>query len=301
MKMSLLAPVITISAMVAVVAAQTSRPPAPLLQRTDDALAFVNVNVIPMDREQILSDRTVLITNGRIAAIGAANDVVVPAAATRIDGHERLFIIPGLADMHGHIRYEDDLQLLLASGITLVRNMAGEPFHLELRRRVADGTVLGPRIVTAGPPLRGESNSGSTPDGARAAVEAQAAAGYDFIKPYDRLPRDSYEAAVATAATHNMPIAGHVPGDVGVLGVLRAHQASIEHAEQIVYHHFHGSLDAEGLPALARAIADAHAYVTPTLAIIRQLELQWEDPESVLAWPEIRYVNPETYALVADR
>src|SRR4029453_11726309 len=50
------------------------------------------------------------------------------------------------------------------------------------------------------------------------------------------------------------------------------------------------------LPAIARAIADAHTYVTPTLATIRQLELQWEDRDSVLARAEIKFVNPETYA-----
>jgi hypothetical protein len=78
--------------------------------------------------------------------------------------------------------------------------------------------------------------------------------------------------------------------------VLAAHQASIEHAEQIVYRDFGDSLDTARLLAIAKAIADAHTYVTPTLAIIRQLELQWEDPGGVLARPEIPFVNPETYA-----
>jgi len=265
-------------------------------QRADGPLALINVNIIPMDHDEILSGRTVVIAGGRIAAIGAWGDVTVPANATRIDGGGRLYVIPGLADMHVHLRYEEDLRLLLASGVTLVRNMSGAPAHLEMRRRVADGTLLGPRIVTAGPQLRGEADSGATPAGAKTVVEAQAAAGYDFIKPYDGLPKDSYQAAVAAAAAHRMPVAGHVPSEVGVLGVLAAHQASIEHAEQIVYHYFDRSLDAARLPAIARAIADAHTYLTPTLATIRQLELQWEDPGSVLARPEIKFVNPETYA-----
>src|SRR4030095_6639255 len=195
-----------------------------------------------------------------------------------------------------HLRYESDLRLLLANGVMTVRNMGGAPFHLELRRRIADGTLLGPRIVTAGPVLRGQADNGGTPANARAMVEAQFTAEYDFIKPYDGLPKDSYEAAVAAAAEHHMLVAGHVPTEVGVLGVLRSHQASIEHSEQIVYHYFGHDLDPTRLPEIARAIADARTYVTPTLMTIRQLALQWEKPESVLAWPEIKYVDPETYA-----
>src|SRR6185436_20764403 len=144
-----------------------------------------------------------IVTDGRIAAVAAMDAVRVPADATVIDGQGRLYVVPGLADMHVHLRYETALQLLLANGVTLVRNMGGEPFHLDLRKRVADGTLLGPRIVTAGPQLRGGPGNGATPDEARSVVEAQAAAGYDFIKPYDSLPKDSYQAAVAAAAAQD--------------------------------------------------------------------------------------------------
>lgn len=269
-------------------------------------LAFVNVNVIPMDREQVLSGRTVIVADGRIAALDAVETVRVPANATVIDGHGQLYLVPGLADMHVHLRYETDLQLLLANGVTLVRNMGGEPFHLDLRKRVAEGALIGPRIVTAGPQLRGGPGNGATPDEARSVVDAQASAGYDFIKPYDSLPRDAYSAAVAAAAAHHMPVAGHVPAQVGVLGVLSAHQASIEHAEQIVYHYFvqgehpmmvsPSDLDTARLPIVARAIAGARTFVTPTLAIMQHLAIQWDDHDSIFTEPEIKYTNPETYA-----
>ena len=272
------------------------------LQRAGDTLAFVDVNVVPMDRERILAHQTLLVAGGRIAAIGAVNTVRVPASAARVEGQGRLFVIPGLADMHVHVRYDSDVQLLLAAGVTTVRNMSGTPFHIDLRRRIAEGTLLGPRIITAGAQLRGEPTSGGTPANARAVVDSQAAAGYDFIKPYDGLPKDSYAAAVAAAAEHHLPVAGHVPTEVGVLGVLSAHQASIEHVEQIVYHYFSSfsvdpkDLDTARVPVIARAIADARTYVTPTLAMIHLLQLQWENPDSVLSRPEIKYIDPETYA-----
>jgi hypothetical protein len=137
--------------------------------------------------------------------------------------------------------------------------------------------------------------NGATPAEAKSVVDAQAAAGYDFIKPHDGLPR--------THTKPRLPRRRHITCQLPVMSEAgrrarraQAHQASIEHAEQIVYHYFDGAHDAARLPVVARAIADARTFVTPTLAIIRQLQVQWDDHDSVLTEPEIKYTDPETYA-----
>src|SRR6266446_10967524 len=53
----------------------TSRP-------TEAAIAFVNVNAIPMDSERMESGQTVIVRSDRIAAIGASTEVPVPRGAT---------------------------------------------------------------------------------------------------------------------------------------------------------------------------------------------------------------------------
>src|SRR5690348_8467356 len=65
-------------------------------------IAFVNVSVIPMDHEQVLTGQTVLVRGTTIAEIGPAAQVAVPAGATRVDGQGK-FLIPGLGDMHMHL------------------------------------------------------------------------------------------------------------------------------------------------------------------------------------------------------
>jgi hypothetical protein len=124
------------------------------------------------------------------------------------------------AHVHDHTRaiQTGQRRLLRANGVTLVRNMGGEPFHLDLRLRksVAEGALIGPRIVTAGPQLRGGAGTGATPAEARSIVDAQAAAGFDFIEPYDSLPKNSYEAAVAAAAAHFLQQMVRVFRDNGV-------------------------------------------------------------------------------------
>src|SRR5512145_395983 len=122
------------------------------------SIAFVNVSVVPMDREVVLRDHTVVITGDTIAAIGPSASVKPPAGATVVDGSGK-FLMPGLAEMHGHLTGANDalneriLLLSVARGITTVRGMLGHPSHLVLRERVRKGELLGPTIYTSGPSL----------------------------------------------------------------------------------------------------------------------------------------------------
>ena len=106
-------------------------------------VAFINVNVIPMDKERVLPRQTVIVRNGTIVEIGDAKRIKVPANAQRIDGAGK-FLIPGLADMHVHLfsddefpdaLAEDEFKVMIAHGVTTIRLMIGTPEQLVLRQR----------------------------------------------------------------------------------------------------------------------------------------------------------------------
>src|SRR5918993_5755556 len=65
--------------------------------------AFVDVNVLPMDRDSVLTRRTVIVTGDRITASGPVSSTPVPAGARRIEGRGRAYLIPGLVDAHVHL------------------------------------------------------------------------------------------------------------------------------------------------------------------------------------------------------
>src|SRR5690606_37045782 len=96
--------------------------------------------------------------------IGPAGSVQVPADALRIDGTGK-FLIPGLAEMHGHpptdqwpeAMQERFLRLNVAAGITTVRGMLGHPHQLEMKRRVANGELIGPQLFIGAPSLNGNA------------------------------------------------------------------------------------------------------------------------------------------------
>jgi imidazolonepropionase-like amidohydrolase len=199
-----------------------------------DAVAFINVNVIAMTDEQGVSGQTVIVEDGVIVTIGPVDTTLLPEPAVVIDGTDR-FLLPGLAEMHGHVPAATSpemtrvMTLLAANGVTTVRGMLGQPSHLGLRDALLRGDVFGPRLVTSGPSLNGNTVSSAT-DAARQ-VRTQHAAGYDFIKIHPGLNADEFAAIAGAANELGIPFAGHVPVAVGVEGALAAGMATIDHLD----------------------------------------------------------------------
>jgi imidazolonepropionase-like amidohydrolase len=269
-------------------------------------VVFVNVTVVPMDRDGVIADQTVIVRGGVIAEVGPAARVRVPGGALRVDGRGK-YLMPGLAEMHGHLPNpnagaeitETVLFLYVANGVTVVRGMQGNTAHLDLKRRVAAGELLGPRLWVPGPALGG--NSAPTPDSARRLVEAQHAAGFDHVKIQEGLSRDAYDTIVATAKRVGIQFAGHVPNAVGVYRVLEAGQASIDHLDNYV-ETVGGpdSADDRRIGDVVTATCRAGAWTVPTLALW-EVFLGTEDATTLGARPELRYVPPQWRATWAQQ
>ena len=253
--------------------------------------AIVNVNVVPMTSETVLVNQTVVVEAGRITAVGPVDRVRVPEGATLVDGTDR-FLMPGLAEMHAHVpggaspELDRVLTLFAANGITTIRGMLGEASHLPLRDELASGERFGPRLVTSGPSLNGNSVHGAAD--AREKVRSQHAAGYDFLKIHPGLDADEFNAIAETANELGIPFAGHVPVAVGVEGALSAGIATIDHLDGYMaallpkhsgktggYGGFFGlfmadAVDTDRIDELASATAEAGTWNVPTQTLIEQ-------------------------------
>jgi len=188
--------------------AHAVEPPA-----TPRVVAIVGARVIPMTGEQVLDDATVLVSDGVIRAVGTADSVKIPKGA-RVIGAQGRFLLPGLSEMHAHVpsgptaayTRDDVLFLWAANGVTVARGMLGAPEHLQLRKDLAAQRVLGPRLITAGPSLNG--NSVTSPEQGAQRVREQKAAGYDFLKLHPGLSRESFLAIAQTAREAGIPFGG---------------------------------------------------------------------------------------------
>ena len=283
------------------------------MQAQGSTTAFTDVTVIPMDRERVLENHTVVVTDGRVVEMGPAASVKVPEGATRIDGRGK-FLMPGLSDMHGHLvpgdGVNDDgpsqiMRLYVANGVTTVRGMIGHPTNLVVRDRIARGEMVGPRLYAAGPAVN--QPVAPTPEEGVKVVEAQKAAGYDLIKIHGGLSPETYEAIAAAAKRAGIRIAGHVPDTVGLDRALAAGQSSIEHLDgylqalvkagapaapvpgQVQFGAVLAHMDESKIAGLAARTRAAGVWNTPTLALF-EIVTSMDAPETFAAWPEMVYI-----------
>ncbi|HUN62868.1 MAG TPA: amidohydrolase family protein [Candidatus Sulfotelmatobacter sp.] len=211
--------------------------------RYPEKIAITRVTLIDATGAPPQQDMTVLVADGRISAIGHSTQVAVPSKYRHVDGSGK-FLIPGLADMHIHLTGAGEpsgsrefiLPLLVANGITTVRDMGGKVEYLkELRAEISSGKRLGPQIFFTGPYLDGNPPSFQpsivvqTPAEAAAAVDKLKAEGVDFIKVQSRLQPEPYYAIADEAKKDKIRFLGHVPDSITAAVASDSGQASIEH------------------------------------------------------------------------
>lgn len=238
--------ILTFVAIASAAGAGACRAPHPVV---DADVAIVGVHVVPMTHDTVLPHRTVLVLEGRIAAIVADGSVALAERTATVDGRGR-FLMPGFVDGHAHVRTRSELDLFLSQGFTTVRNMhggLGEP--LAWQHQLEAGEMLGPSLVNASPVLQWDFPSFTLPghgpitsiDTLRAFVHEIADSGYASIKimPF---PRPAFEALMAEAALVGLPVSGHAPitesgdpeQDLTFDEVLRSGMIALEHVGDVI-------------------------------------------------------------------
>ena len=238
-------------------------------------------------------DALIIIRNGHIEAIARVNEIPIPKSAERINLVGKT-IIPGLIDAHAHVerwaagRY-------LAWGVTSVRDLHGEmDSALALKNDLNLGSILGPRMFSAGamidgvPPTYPNATGVATPEQARRAVDQHAIAGVDYLKIYTKITPALLRSLMDEAVKLRLPVAAHL-GKTDALTAARAGVISIEHMAGVVqaatgnpmYAAAHSSfltgwtteekgwagLDSSTVARTARALAQTKVTIVPTLVV----------------------------------
>ena len=302
-----------------------ARAAAQTIPSQDSVVAFVDVTVLPMDRDRVLEHQTVVVRGSTIATVGPTASTQVPKGAGRIDGRGK-FLMPGLVDMHGHFMAgagdpgdgaHRQFTWFLANGVTTVRGLGGPPTYLTTRDRANRGEVLAPMLYAAG----GSIHGGSTKTGAEAAkkVRDAKAQGYDWIKTHGGFPREVYDSMIAAAKQVGIPVSGHVSHQYGLLHALESGQ-QVEHLDgylavlagdtgeagawndgQIVLDPaILDRIDESRIPQVVAATKRSGTCAGPTLALF-QIVASGLSPEEMAQWPEMRYVDAKMAEAFADQ
>jgi imidazolonepropionase-like amidohydrolase len=287
-----------------------------LIDNQQQEIVFAGVNVIPMDKEQLLPNRDVVVKGGKITAMGEASKVKYSKGAIVVDAKGK-YLIPGLAEIHAHVPPIDDnqpmkdvLMLFAANGVTTIRGMLGHPRHIELRTKINSGEIVGPHFYTSGPSFNGLSVK--SPEAGEKMVREQKGMGYDFLKLHPGLTRENFNAIVKTAKEVKIPFAGHVSSGVGVWRAIDAEYASIDHLDGFIEGLVPGieamtdqeigffgvyvarKADQSQIPKLIAGLRDHHVWVVPTQC----LAVRWIGPDysvdQLRSAPEMKYMDAKT-------
>jgi imidazolonepropionase-like amidohydrolase len=235
--------------------------------------AFTGARVID-GRGQVIDGATIVVRDGKIAAVGPAASTTVPAGALRVDATGKT-IMPGLINAHGHLTaavgmrndpkgYTREnvlrqLKLYSQYGITTVFSLGDdEQAAFDLRNEQGAGGLERARLFVAGPVI-----NGSNAETARAATDKVIAMKPDLLKirvddnlgTGKKMPEEAWRATIARGKEAKLPVAVHIFYLADAKAVLSAGAAMIAHSVRDV------PVDAE----FVRDLKARSACYSPTL------------------------------------
>jgi imidazolonepropionase-like amidohydrolase len=269
----------------------------------DTVIALEGATLIDGAGGEPKRDALIIVRNGHIEAVARVNEISVPRGAVVLNLAGKT-IIPGLIDAHAHVE-RWAVGRYIAWGVTTVRDLhGGMDSILALRNDVNLGSVLGPRMFSAGSMIDGvpttypNATGVATPDQARHAVDQHAVAGVDYLKVYTKITPALLRPLLDEAQKLRLPVAAHL-GKTDALTAARAGVASIEHMSGVVqaatgnpmYAAAHNSflagwtveekgwasLDSGAVARTARALAQTRVTLVPTL-IVHDMLARLDDP-----------------------
>ena len=185
--------------------------------------------------------KDILISGEKIIGMGAVGSLDTPKGTKKIDA-VGLYAIPGLWDAHIHMttwpEYTSQLsQLLIANGITSVRDMGGQIETVAaLREHNRQPDVVAPRMWIAGPIIDGPPQLAlgygvevDTPEEATNLIDSLVEQGVDFVKAYELLRPEVFRALMRQAQHHHLPAAGHIPQRMSIREVLELGPYDLQH------------------------------------------------------------------------
>lgn len=190
-------------------------------------VALTNARVIDGTGAAAREQQTLIIQDGRIAALGSSGSVAIPQGAEVIDLAGKS-VLPGLVMLHEHLYYPTGpgtygqlgtsfLRLYLAGGVTTMRtggNMNGY-VDINLKRGIDSGVVVGPAMDATAPYVNGplqlrQLRAVKGADDARRMVAYWADEGATSFKAYMQITRAELGAAIEEAHKRGLKVTGHL-------------------------------------------------------------------------------------------
>lgn len=309
-------------------------------QNAEEIIVFKNVNLIPMTKDTVIANQTVVVQGTKIIQIDNTNNIKLHPDAIVIDGTDK-YLMPGLADMHAHYlsdySRESFFNLFLKNGITTVRLFQSFPNDSVLiwSEKIKNHEMFGPSLFTCGLFF----NDPVIPANSMIKTKKN----YDFIKLYSFLSKKEFNTTMRVAKKEHVYTIGHVPFLVGLDGVINEGMNEVAHLTELdfelirypkfkplrnqmfglVYNNWvkdfysykneeeYLQKKAKEIDKIVDKVAEAGMFVNTTLVVTNIINEQLFEKENFLKRPELPYMlkrfMPEylagknTYQLTVNR
>ncbi|MFT4600565.1 MAG: hypothetical protein ACI857_000740 [Arenicella sp.] len=227
------------------------------------SIIIKNITVIPVHLDQVYENQDVVITCGEISTIephiqDSSSNQIPEGYANTIDGTGK-FLVAAYSDAHVHLPAEEELEqffiLNLLNGVTSMRSMRGEDWHLNIDKN----SRYTPRLYLSAPPI--VDSSFEDLKLLETNLKLYKRQGWDFLKLLSIDTSAHYVTLQRMALAAQMKVAGHCPDGV-----------SLEQISQIgnfmSVEHLGGISDLADLNAIVKAIKlsnKSNIYHCPTI------------------------------------
>ena len=258
-----------------------------LAHKPSSPLVFVHANLFDAETATVQKNRTVVISGERIIAVGDDGKITPPQGAEVVDAANKM-LLPGLWDMHVHLAPNDGL-LLMASGVTSVRDLGNDSDHLlPMRDRFDAGTEIGPRVLLAalldgrGPYAGPTKVYADTEQEARENIDKYAKLGYVQVKIYSSIKPELVPKIAEMAHRHGMRVSGHVPAFMTAQQFVEDGVDEIQHMNFIFLNFMFDKVKDTRTPARFTEVAAHGAEVDPNSDQVKAFIKLLQDHKTVL-------------------
>lgn len=238
-----------------------AQKPDKAISKLETTFLIQNVNIINVKNGQMLSERSILVSDGKIKAILLTKELDTIEFSEIIDA-QGSFVIPGLWDMHAHLRANKlppdiitdwMMPLFMANGVMGVREMTSScetndqgPVCLEQMREwqkeIERGTLDGPRFLSLSSfQLNSPQEHDYKKREIKQLVETFDEQNIDLLKIYTGLSPKAFNRVMHEAKKHDIPAGGHIPLRMTISEASTKGLRSVEHARDFLFDCFPGS------------------------------------------------------------
>jgi hypothetical protein len=269
-----------------------------------------DVNILTLDERGTIANASLLLRDGKIERIIKPGEPL-PAGVERIEGAGR-YLIPGLVDAHTHFEATNEFASFLAYGVTSVFALGAQsdeqvPEIVAAMKAQSQGKLVGAHLYSTGPsvPVHHDLKSVAEVAPFMGALQRD---GFGYIKVYNKIPKDVFDAIVAQARQRAMGVFGHLPRQFPAQYSLSHGLNVVAHMEEFFFAPFSADVTDSALATLSPdwqpdlALADSlletakanEVAIIPNLVASRNFRDLWVDEDQAFALPDARYIDPET-------